>query len=119
MVPVRGPFLRQTSCKTSHPAKRGPASCTACTPAAKHFTIIDPKTNTGTCSAKECPFCKPKACCGKHHKHYVINTESLEGVCVRHSDDCTPMCVPRGEDFPDKRRVCCKGCNILMKVAKE
>ena len=42
-------------------------------------------------------------------QHYVVNTESLEGVCVRHTDDCTPVCVPRGEGEPWRRRVCSKG----------
>ncbi len=54
-------------------------------------------------------------CCGKDHKHFVINSESLEGVCVRHTDDCTPLCVPYGEDHPDKRRVCTSGCNRVFK----
>lgn len=66
----------------------------------------------------ECPFCKPKSCCGARHKHYVVNTESLEGVCVWHNDDCTPMCVPTGDEHPEKRRVCSKGCNQLVKVSK-
>ena len=61
--------------------------------------------------------CKPKQCCGKHHKHYVYNTESMEGVCVRHNDDCTAVCVPQKPD-PAKRRVCSKGCNRMLKVAK-
>ena len=33
-----------------------------------------------------------QACCGDHHKHYVVNTvgaKSMFGVCVRHNDDCT------------------------------
>ena len=61
--------------------------------------------------------CKPKSCCGKHHKHYVYNTESMEGVCVRHNDDCTAVCVPQKPD-PAKKRVCSKGCNRMLKVAK-
>jgi hypothetical protein len=73
---------------------------------------------TGTCTKKECPFCKPKACCGAHHKHYVMNTASLEGVCVRHNDDCTPVCVPLGDSDPEARRVCSKGCNMLVKVER-
>ena len=61
--------------------------------------------------------CKPKACCGEHHKHYVYNTESMEGVCVRHNNDCTAVCVPREAD-PGKRRICSKGCNRMVKVPK-
>jgi hypothetical protein len=52
--------------------------------------------------------CKPSSCCGKHHKHYVMNTESMEGVCVRHNDDCTSVCMPRGNEHPHKPRVCSK-----------
>jgi hypothetical protein len=83
-----------------------------------HFTILDPRTNTGTCTKEECPFCKPKDCCGAHHKHFVINTESREGVCVRHNDDCTPVCMPKGDEEPEKPRVCSKGCNQLAKISK-
>ena len=46
-----------------------------------------------------------------------MNTESLEGVCIKHSDDCTPLCMPRGDD-PTQRKVCTKGCNQLVKVKK-
>ena len=42
----------------------------------------------------------------------------LQGVCLRHTDDCTPMCVPTGDEHPEKRRVCSKGCNQLVKVSK-
>lgn len=107
----------EPSCLTQHPDKSGPASCTSCREPA-HHTIIDPGTNTGTCTLKECPFCKPKACCGPNHKHYVVNTESLEGVCVRHTDDCTPACVPKGDDEPWRQRVCSKGCHQLIKASK-
>ena len=78
---------------------------------------MDPRTNTGTCTKQECPFCKPKECCGDGHKHYVLNSENLEGVCTRHSDDCTPICVPTGDGKPGQRRVCSKGCNRVLKVA--
>jgi len=106
----------QGTCKTEHPDKTGPVACTSCL-GDMHFTIVDPKTNSGTCTTKECAFCKPSACCGARHKHFVINTESLEGICVRHNDDCTPVCMPRGDE-PQKRRVCSKGCNQMLKVAK-
>jgi hypothetical protein len=113
-------WTKEASCLTTHPVVSGPASCTACDRDGcnSNFTIVDPKTNTGTCTRKECPFCKPKACCGAGHKHYILNTENLEGVCVRHNDDCTPVCVPQGSDDPTVKRVCTKGCNRLLKVLK-
>jgi hypothetical protein len=114
----RGKLMIQSSCATQHAEKVGAASCTSC-PKNTHFTIIDPKTNTGTCTSKPCPFCKPKACCDKHHKHYVVNTKSLEGVCVRHDDDCTPVCMPKGDAKPGEKRVCTKGCNQMLKVSKD
>jgi len=119
-VPTDIKFREEPSCKTSHPILMGPASCTSCRPRGcnRHFTIMDPKTNTGTCTKKKCPTCKPKTCCGDGHKHYVLNTKNLEGVCVRHNDDCTPVCVPMGSDDPGVRRVCTKGCNRLLKVMK-
>jgi len=107
----------ESSCRTEHPERTGPTACTTCGKGINH-TIIDPRTNTGTCTKTECPFCKPKACCGEKHKHYVVNSESLEGVCVRHSDDCTPVCVPRGNSEPWRQRVCSKGCNQQIKVDK-
>jgi len=119
-VPKRVKFTKQASCYTEHPVLEGYTACTSCntTGANPYFTILNPKTNTGTCTATECPTCKPGACCGPHHKHYVLNTENLEGVCVRHNDDCSTVCVPRGDDDPGKRRVCSKGCNQLLKIAK-
>ena len=123
-------WIEETSCLTSHSVISGPASCTSCDPDAcnKHFTIIDPKTNTGTCTKTECPFCKPKECCGAGHKHYVLNTENLQGVCVRHNDDCTPVCVcarngtkvvcSNGSNDPGVKRVCSKGCNRLLKIGR-
>merc|ERR1712072_1178679 len=108
-------FMISTPCKTEHPQKQGPAACTSC-PDGISFTVVDPRTFTGTCTEKPCPFCKPKACCGANHKHYVMNTESLEGVCVRHTDDCTPLCVPQGVAKPGQRRICSKGCNQLIKL---
>merc|ERR1711968_281253 len=108
-------YVISMSCKTTHPASRNSeAACTSC-PEGTHFTVLDPSKNSGVCTKRFCPFCKPSGCCGKNHKHFVINSESLEGVCVRHSDDCTPLCVPYGEDHPSKRRVCTSGCNRVFK----
>jgi len=111
---------KEPSCMTEHPKKYGPTACTACDQNRKEkfFTIIDPRTNSGTCTATPCPACKPRACCGDHHKHFVVNTISLTGVCVRHNDDCTPVCMPRGERDRTKPRVCSKGCNQLLKVER-
>lgn len=106
----------EPSCFIQHAELDGPASCTMCRKGC-HHTIVDPMRNAGTCTKKQCPMCKPKSCCGKHHKHYVYNTESLEGVCVRHNNDCTAVCVPSKPD-PTKRRVCSKGCNRMLKVLK-
>ena len=121
-------FKTHYSCNTEHDVLEGPSSCTSCNNkksttgkyigANPHFTLVDPKTNTGTCTNIACPMCKPGSCCGKHHKHYVLNTKSLEGVCVRHNDDCTAVCVPLGYNGYGKRRVCSKGCNQLLKVDK-
>lgn len=37
---------------------------------------------------------------------------------MRHNDDCTPACVPLGDADPEQRRVCSKGCNILVKAER-
>ena len=58
-------------------------------------------------------------CCGEGHKHYVVNSESLAGVCVRHNDDCNALCVPTKEDDTRHKRVCTKGCNRIVKARKE
>lgn len=79
---------------------------------------MDPKSNTGMCSVRPCPFCKPKDCCGYHHKHFVINAKSREGICVRQTDDCTAACVPRDVPQAGAHRACSKGCNQLVKVHK-
>ena len=88
IIPDSIKFIRQASCLTEHPELKGLSACTSCNLAGAnpHFTIMDPKSNTGTCTSKECPTCKPSTCCGPRHKHYVLNSENLEGVCVRHTD---------------------------------
>jgi len=113
-----GKLIEQTSCRTSHVDAAGsPTGCTSC-PKGMHHTILNPRRSTGTCTENFCPFCKPSSCCGPHHKHFVINTESFEGVCVRHTNDCTPLCMPR-DTTPDFKgvTVCSKGCNQLRKFA--
>jgi len=116
-VPTKGIIWDQEkSCLIQHPELGGATSCTMCHKGC-HHTITDPKRNAGMCTKELCPMCKPKSCCGKNHKHYVVNTESMEGVCVRHNDDCTAVCVPQKPD-PHKKQVCTKGCNRMLKVAK-
>jgi hypothetical protein len=111
---------RWKTCSTEHPELAGPTACTSCPDDSTPFhTIIDARRGAGTCTSTECPFCKPRACCDEGHKHYVVNTQSLEGVCVRHSDDCTPVCVPRDDHDAAARRVCTKGCNLLVKASKD
>ena len=55
--PVSLKMRSEPSCLTEHPKKRGPVACTSCRKPL-HHTIIDPKTNSGTCTKMECPFCK-------------------------------------------------------------
>ena len=85
-------------------------------------------------------FCDQHGCCPDWTRMIqliCLLAESLEGICVRHNDDCTPVCMPRGDE-PQKRRVCSKvaemelfclcscashlvcmqGCNQMLKVAK-
>merc|ERR1711924_49660 len=113
-------FMQISSCKTSMPPMYGVLpeyACTSC-PANYHHTITNPTLNVGSCTLEECPACKPRDYCGEHHKHYVLNTASLEGVCVRQTNDCTPLCVPRditallkGHGNKRSNLVCSKGCN--------
>jgi len=67
----------------------------------------------GTCTEEECPLCKPKECCGEGHKHFVIDSTSMNGVCLRHTDDCKAHCVTNSRG----KQVCSKGCNDLIKTA--
>ena len=60
-------LLSERSCSLQHKELTGPASCTSCRKG-DHHTIIDPKRNAGTCTERECPFCKPSICCGEGHK---------------------------------------------------
>lgn len=126
--PCRGPsctppdFIKtrvQATCATEDPDKEGPEACTSCSPRFPHHTIYDPKGNSGTCTKSFCPKCTHRACCGERHKHFVINSESEEGVCVRMNDDCTPLCMPHGDVAPRKPRMCTKGCNLLVKINKD
>ena len=61
--PPRGlKLLKENTCNTEHPAKSGATACTSCVDSRSspdgdcvnneqcHFTILDPKTNTGTCT---------------------------------------------------------------------
>jgi len=122
------------SCKTCLPSNGRPTACTSCpgtggkalwTKAGGyhhspceggpcHHTIIDARYNAGTCDVQPCQFCKPRACCGPHHKHFMIDADKMAGVCVRHTDDCTPLCV-QSRLRTGKRAICSKGCNQLTR----
>jgi len=78
-----------------------------------HHTVLDPKTQTGTCDKTPCVFCKPRECCDRHHKHFIVDPDAMRGVCVHHTDDCTPHCVKSSS----KKHVCSKGCNQLVQHA--
>merc|ERR1719353_2663465 len=78
-----------------------------------HLAILDPRTQSGTCHREHCFFCKPRACCADHHKHFIVDADAMSGVCVRHTDDCTPSCIK--SDVTGKQ-VCSKGCNTLARL---
>ena len=135
--------IQQSTCNTTahQYGMPAPMRCTSC-PTNIFHTILNPTFNTGLCTKSECPGCRPRTCCGKvtaphnllmvqllhaiafltlaciwvqGHKHFVLNAETLDGVCVRMSDDCTSLCVPRELPTPgsgkNKPNVCSKGCN--------
>lgn len=121
------------SCKTCLPSNPKPTACTSCAGTGGnkmwsaaagfhhapckggpcHHTVIDPKYNAGTCDSQPCLFCKPRSCCGRHHKHFIVDPDLMAGVCVRHSDDCTPLCIESSGQT--KRTVCSKGCNAITR----
>jgi len=118
--PTKTSFKIVKSCAATVPPGSGLpelASCTKC-PKNTHHTILKPALLAGTCTVKECPLCKPRACCDKNHKHYVINTDSMMGVCIRHDNDCTALCMPQKADDWSKPRVCTKGCNKMVRVGE-
>jgi len=127
-----GRQLCHKSCKTCVAGDTRPTACTSCPGGTKtlgkdsdtpwadcpaglpcHHTILDPKRNAGTCHVKPCAYCKPRSCCGPDHKHFVADPDSMAGVCVRHTDDCTPHCATSAQTG---RSVCSKGCNNIVRL---
>lgn len=107
VVPVSGGHVKSVHWKDCmHFTKQTDAKC--------YHTVLNPRLNSGVCSAKFCEFCKPRECCGPHHKQFVIDPDAMAGVCVRHTDDCTPLCVKSMTG----KRVCSKGCNSLATVSE-
>lgn len=119
-----GPNECHPSCKTCMPGNSAATACTSChgkppsPPGARcrgkacYHTIVNPKANAGMCSFDFCRFCKPRTCCGPHHKHFIIDPDKMQGVCVRHTNDCTPLCSTSKQTG---KQVCSKGCNNLVK----
>ena len=95
-----------------------PTHCTSCPASHPEHTIVDPVKMAGTCTETFCPLCKPKQCCGPNHKHFVMAAESMQGVCIRHTDQCQPLCIPHSTESGEtpKVRVCSKGCNQLTLI---
>lgn len=106
-----------TSCTSCHgKPQRSESNPTRWAPckggAACHHTILDAQRRAGTCSVEHCHLCKPRSCCGSHHRHLLVDAANMAGVCVRHTDACAEHCV-RGADGNTK--ACSKGCNMLTK----
>lgn len=106
-----------TSCTSCHGtpqrSKSNPAHWAPCEGGkACHHTILDAQRRAGTCSVEHCHLCKPRSCCGPHHRHLLVDAASMRGVCVRHTDACAEHCVS-GADGNTK--ACSKGCNMLTK----
>lgn len=129
-----GKSLCHSSCKTCLQGNREPTACTSCpapTPRFKfignkhnyeeckgglpcHLTIMFPREHAGTCNKEYCHHCKTRACC--QNKHFIVDPDAMQGVCVPHTDDCTPLCVVSKKN-PGKK-VCSKGCNTLVRSAE-
>jgi len=63
--------------------------------------------------------CKPKECCEKGHRHFIIDAESHNGICLKPTDDCKAHCVTSSTLIENERRTittCTKGCNDIIKV---
>jgi len=129
-----GPVGCHRSCKTCIAGDPRPTACTSCPsrppkqqtaegtwaacPKGQpcYHTILDPRRNAGLCTEQHCPFCKPRACCGEHHQNLIVDPDAMAGVCVRHTDDCTPYCK---KSIVSNKRVCSKGCNNLVSVSED
>jgi len=106
-----GPNECHSSCQSCLSGDTRAVACTSCKPTAKHHAIVDPKNGAGLCSAEPCQFCKPKQCCDSNHKHYIVDADTMSGVCVQHNDDCHPVCV----ESKSGAKVCSKGCLNFVK----
>lgn len=109
-----------TSCTSCHGkpqrSESNPARWAPCEGgAACHHTILDAQRRAGTCSVEHCHLCKPRSCCGPHHKHLLVDSADMAGVCVRHTDTCAEHCVPGPRVGGSNTKVCSKGCNMLTK----
>merc|ERR1711924_448336 len=101
-------FLCHPSCATCTGIQN--TDCTSCRKG-MHHTVLNTLQMAGTCTKTFCPLCKPKQCCGPNHKHFVMAAESMQGVCVRHTDQCQPLCIPQANTLSKAapaRRVCSK-----------
>jgi len=118
-VPVSyGQIACHPSCMTCTPGSEAGTDCTTCNPAYTYFTVLNAKLGTGTCTKQLCPLCKPRECCDEKHAHFVIDQSSLNGVCMKHSDECAPHCISyHNLDKNTQEHICTKGCNQLIKLA--
>lgn len=120
-VPIRfGSTACHESCASCMRGGEGATDCTMCKPDAPHHTILNPRFGTGTCTLRLCPLCKPKECCGNGHRHLILDAQSMNGMCLKHTDDCKAHCVAYDIHMPNSLTalgtVCTKGCNDVMKV---
>ena len=115
-VPQGFPLACHASCATCFGSLS--TQCTSCPAALPYHTVVDAVNMAGTCTKDFCPLCKPKQCCGPNHKHFVMAARSMEGACIRHTDQCQPLCIPHSTESgrPPRTRVCSKGCNQLTLI---
>jgi len=119
-VAIRYGFTKcHSSCMSCIVGGESAADCTTCKAATPHHTVLNPRHGTGTCTERLCPLCKPKECCEKGHRHFIIDAESMNGVCLKPTDDCKAHCVTHSELHNGETRslsTCTKGCNDIIKV---
>merc|ERR1711998_763271 len=128
-VPIKYGLQRcHISCASCMAGSEKPTDCTTCSEEFPHHTLLNPRFGTGTCSEMQCPLCKPKECCDRGHRHFIIDAESRNGVCLKHSDDCKQHCVTTPASDPllsqstahigrsSEYTICSKGCNDLTKI---
>jgi len=119
-VPILYGFTQcHSSCASCVDGGEGATDCTMCNPETPHHTILNPRFGSGTCTSRICPLCKPRECCGPGHQHFIIDSESQNGVCIKPTDDCKAHCVTNPLLVNGERRsetMCTKGCNDIIKV---